>query len=241
MRQQRVRMRVRAIRRTLFILAIGIALIVTSCGLLDSKPDVVDTYRSPTSGHQYVINKYYPDTGDWTYEVINSDGKIIGEGYLYGEYGEIDWFVSEPMGAFGVWDTLDDAVGATVEAYELRRLPLVTTTRPIPRTWTWDQTHITRDGLKAYTHLVRRDPDIAERLNDLKKLEDEGWDEEAFDEYWELLWDGGITICTAVSAGEHTFASIADYFDSQGIPGAHTLVKASRLHFCPPPGEPELG
>ena len=234
-------MRVGAVRLAPFVLALGIALIVTACGLLDSEPDVVETYRSPTSGHEYTINKYYPDTGNWTYEVIDSDDEMIGEGYLYEEYGEIDWFVSEPRGAFGVWDTLDDAVGATVEAYELRRLPLVTTTRPIPRTWTWDQTHITRDGLEAYTVLVQRDPAIAERLNDLKKLGDEGWDEEAFDEHWEWLWDGGITICTAVSTGEHTFASIADYFDSQGIPGARTLVQASRLHFCPPPGEPGLG
>lgn len=227
-------MRVGTIRLALFIPALGIALVVTACGLLDSEPDVVETYRSPTSGHQYTINKYYPDSGNWTYEVIDSNGETIGEGYLYEEYGEIDWFVSEPMGAFGVWDTLDDAVRATVEAHELLRLPLVTTTRPIPITWAWDQTHITRDGLEAYTNLVRRDPAITEWLNDVKRLRGE----EAFDELWELLWDGGITICTAVTTGEHTFASIEDYYVSEGIPGARTLVQASRLHFCPPPSNP---
>lgn len=163
-------MRVGTVRLALFVPALGIALVVTACGFLDSEPDVVETYRSPTSGHQYTINKYYPDSGNWTYEVIDSNGEIIGEGYLYEEYGEIDWFVSEPVGAFGVWDTLDDAVGATVEAHELLRLPLVTTTRPIPRTWAWDQTHITRDGLEAYTNLVRRDLAITEWLNDVKRL-----------------------------------------------------------------------
>ena len=93
---------------------------------------------------------------------------------------------------------------------------------------TWNQTDITRQGLNDYSEYVRFDPAIAAVLNERASLGGD-W----LNEYWELLWDGAITICTEVAAGRQTFSSMGDLFVSGDVAGARRMVAGSRRYICP--------